>query len=67
MQWFNLRTRVELCSDSWNEQLLEEPTYFDDFEKADYNRLARDDSQIEFAPVINFVVLFTQYNSVQHK
>jgi hypothetical protein len=38
-----------------------------DLAKADYNRLARDDSQIEFAPVINFVVLFTQYNSFQHK
>ncbi|XP_048574030.1 uncharacterized protein LOC125554549 [Triticum urartu] len=55
--WFLASTRVEVCKPAYAEEILEEPTVFDEVAQHQYNALVRKgNSVIPSAPMMNFVV-----------
>ena len=57
LTWFLASTRVEVCQPAYAEEILEEPTVFDEVAQHQYNALVRKgNSVIPSAPMMNFVV-----------
>ena len=57
LTWFLASTRVEVCKPAYAEEILEEPTVFDEVAQDQYNALVRKgNSVIPSAPMMNFVV-----------
>ena len=56
VRWFQENTRVEICPPAFEEDILEDPTPFEQVPQYDYNKLIREGYQTPFAPVLNFVV-----------
>lgn len=48
---------MEIHPPAYEEEILEEPTLFDNLENEEYNKLVREGTQTDFAPVMNFVVI----------
>jgi hypothetical protein len=61
LRWFGGATRLELCPSAYDDQILDEPTGFDELSNIEYNRLVREGNQTSFAPVMNFVVIFLTF------
>ena len=57
VRWFLGSSRVEIHPPAYEEEILEEPTLFDNLENEEYNKLVREGTQTDFAPVMNFVVI----------
>ncbi|XP_073354046.1 uncharacterized protein [Aegilops tauschii subsp. strangulata] len=56
LTWFLASTRVEVCKPAYAEEILEEPTIFDEVAQHQYNALVRKgNSVIPSAPMMNFV------------
>ncbi|XBI51279.1 hypothetical protein VPH35_033813 [Triticum aestivum] len=56
LAWFLASTRVEVCQSAYAEEILEEPTVFDEVAQHQYNALVRKgNSVIPSAPMMNFV------------
>ncbi|XBI16939.1 hypothetical protein VPH35_059100 [Triticum aestivum] len=56
LTWFLASTRVEVCQPAYAEEILEEPTVFDEVAQHQYNALVRKgNSVIPSAPMMNFV------------
>uniref|UniRef100_A0A8I6XE30 Aminotransferase-like plant mobile domain-containing protein n=1 Tax=Hordeum vulgare subsp. vulgare TaxID=112509 RepID=A0A8I6XE30_HORVV len=55
LRWFQESTRVEICSPAYEEDILEEPTEYDELAQGGYSKLIREGYQTSFAPVLNFV------------
>ncbi|XP_073363657.1 uncharacterized protein [Aegilops tauschii subsp. strangulata] len=56
LAWFLASTRVEVCQPAYAEEILEEPTVFDEVAQHQYNALVRKgNSVIPSAPMMNFV------------
>nr|XP_045086420.1 uncharacterized protein LOC109779880 [Aegilops tauschii subsp. strangulata] len=56
LTWFLASTRVEVCKPAYAEEILEEPTVFDEVAQHQYNALVRKgNSVIPSAPMMNFV------------
>ncbi|KAE8784854.1 mutator protein [Hordeum vulgare] len=55
LRWFQESTRVEICPPAYEEDILEEPTEYDELAQGGYNKLIREGYQTSFAPVLNFV------------
>nr|XP_045083685.1 uncharacterized protein LOC109768166 [Aegilops tauschii subsp. strangulata] len=56
LTWFLASTRVEVCQPAYAEEILEEPTVFDEVAQHQYNALFRKgNSVIPSAPMMNFV------------
>ncbi|KAE8820629.1 mutator protein [Hordeum vulgare] len=55
LRWFQESTRVEICPPAYEEDILEEPTEYDELAQDGYNKLIREGYQTSFAPVLNFV------------
>ncbi|XBJ07365.1 hypothetical protein VPH35_012906 [Triticum aestivum] len=56
LAWFLASTRVEVCQPAYAEDILEEPTVFDEVAQHQYNALVRKgNSVIPSAPMMNFV------------
>lgn len=55
VRWLLKSTHVEICPSAYEEEILEEPTVFDELEQSQYNKFIRDGTQTPFAPVVNFV------------
>jgi hypothetical protein len=47
---------VQLLPDAYTEDILEEPLLFDKLGNIAYNKLVREERQVPFASMINFVV-----------
>ena len=56
LRWFLASTRVEICPAAFEEEILEEPTVFDELAQREYNRMVRSGNQTPFSNVLNFVV-----------
>ena len=56
IRWFLASTRVELCPAAFEEEILEEPTVFDELAQREYNRMVRSGNQTPFSNVLNIVV-----------
>ena len=56
LSWFLENTRVSLCEPAYEEEILEEPTVFDEVSQSQYNRMVREGKQIPFSSMVNFVV-----------
>jgi hypothetical protein len=56
LHWFLPRTCVQLLSDAYTEDILEEPFLFDKLGNVAYNKLVKEGCQVPFASTINFVV-----------
>nr|XP_040249861.1 uncharacterized protein LOC120967346 [Aegilops tauschii subsp. strangulata] len=57
LTWFLASTHVEVCQPAYAEEILEEPTVFDEVAQHQYNTLVRKgNSAIPSAPMMNFVV-----------
>ncbi|KAE8812598.1 mutator protein [Hordeum vulgare] len=55
LRWFQESTRVEICPPAYDEDILEEPTEYDELAQGGYSKLIREGYQTSFAPVLNFV------------
>ncbi|KAE8770848.1 hypothetical protein D1007_57340 [Hordeum vulgare] len=55
LRWFQESTRVEICPPVYEEDILEEPTEYDELAQGGYSKLIREGYQTSFAPVLNFV------------
>ena len=69
LTWFLASTRVEVCKPAYAEEILEEPTVFDEVAQHQYNALVRKgNSVIPSAPMMNFVVfaLFAFHSHYSH-
>jgi hypothetical protein len=53
--WFQPRTHLQLLSDAYTEDILEESLPFDKLGNLAYNKLVREGHQVPFASTINFV------------
>ena len=47
---------MEICPPAFEEEILEEPTMFDEVAQSQYNRMVREGNQTPFSNVLNFVV-----------
>ena len=58
LRWFVPRTRVALCPPAFGPEILEEhsSSSAEDLVTVEYNRLVREGTQSQFAPLINFMV-----------
>lgn len=56
LTWFLASTRVEICKPAYNEEILEDPTVFDELTEHEYNKLVREGTRVPSAPMMNFVV-----------
>ena len=56
LRWLHENTRVEICPPAYEEEILEEPTEFDELAQSQYNKLVWDGHQTPFSSVLNFVV-----------
>ena len=56
LTWFLASTRVEICKSAYNEEILEDPTVFDELTQHKYNTLVRKGTLVPSAPMMNFVV-----------
>ena len=57
LTWFLGSTRVEVCKPAYADEILEDPTVFDEVAQHQYNALVRKgNSVIPSAPMMNFVV-----------
>ena len=57
LTWFLASTRVEVCKMAYAEEILEDPTIFDELAQHQYNALVRKgNSVIPAGPMMNFVV-----------
>jgi hypothetical protein len=56
LKWYLESTRVEICKPAYNEEILEDPTVFDELTQHEYNKLVREGTRVPSAPVMNFVV-----------
>ena len=57
LTWFLARTRVEVCKPAYAEDILDDPTVFDEIARHEYNSLIRKGSSvIPSGPMMNFVV-----------
>jgi hypothetical protein len=65
LRWFAPRTRVQLLSDTYTEDILEEPLPFDKLGNVAYNKLVREEHQVPFVFTINFMVSLFLY-MVEH-
>ena len=54
--WLNNSTRVEICPPAFGDEIMQEPTDFNELARSHYNKLVWEGSQTPFAPVLNFVV-----------
>ena len=61
LRWFQASTRVEICPPAYEEDILEEPTEYDELAQGGYSKLIREGYQTSFAPVLNFVVSVLPY------
>ena len=61
--WFLARTRVQLCPPAF-EDLLDEKD--DAHVELRYNKAVREGNQTNFAPLINFMVIFQSFSSYHH-
>ena len=48
IRWFLRSTRVEICPSAFEEEILEEPTVFDELAQSQYNRMVRQGNQTPF-------------------
>ncbi|KAE8785493.1 hypothetical protein D1007_40841 [Hordeum vulgare] len=55
LRWFQESTRVEICPPAYEEDILEEPTEYDELAQGGYSKLIREGYQTSFALVLNFV------------
>ncbi|KAE8804078.1 mutator protein [Hordeum vulgare] len=55
LRWFQESTHVEICPPAYEEDILEEPTKYDELAQGGYSKLIREGYQTSFAPVLNFV------------
>ncbi|KAE8816572.1 mutator protein [Hordeum vulgare] len=55
LRWFQESTRVEICPPAYEEDILEEPTEYDELAQGGYSKLIREGYQTSFAPILNFV------------
>ncbi|KAE8777788.1 mutator protein [Hordeum vulgare] len=55
LRWFQESTRVEICPPAYEEDILEEPTEYDELAQGGYSKLIREGYQTSFAPVLNIV------------
>ncbi|KAE8798255.1 mutator protein [Hordeum vulgare] len=55
LRWFQESTHVEICPPTYEEDILEEPTEYDELAQGGYNKLIREGYQTSFAPILNFV------------
>ena len=62
--WFLARNRVRLCPPAY-EELLEDMDD-DAIVELRYNKAVRRGNQTDFAPVINFMVIFVQFSLCHH-
>lgn len=60
VRWLQQNTRLDICKPAYEEEILEEPTVFDELAQSQYNKLVREGHQTPFSSVINFVVTFIQ-------
>ena len=56
LAWFLASTRVEVCKPAYAEEILEDPTVFDELTQHQYNKLVREGTSVPSALVMNFVV-----------
>jgi hypothetical protein len=56
LTWFLASTRVEVCKPAYDEEILEDPTIFDELTQHEYNKLVREGTSVPSAPMMNFVV-----------
>lgn len=56
IRWLLENTRVEICPPAFEEEILEEPTVFDELAQSQYNKFVREGNQTPFSNVLNFVV-----------
>jgi hypothetical protein len=47
---------VEVCKPAYDEEILEDPTIFDELTQHEYNKLVREGTSVPSAPMMNFVV-----------
>ena len=57
LTWFLANTRVEILKPAYDDEILEEPTVFDEVAQTKYNKYVREGTRVPHAPVINFVVM----------
>ncbi|XBI00492.1 hypothetical protein VPH35_129507 [Triticum aestivum] len=55
LTWFLVSTRVEVCKPTYAEEILEDPTVFDELTQHQYNKLVREGTSVPSAPMMNFV------------
>ncbi|KAE8793810.1 mutator protein [Hordeum vulgare] len=55
LRWFQESTRIEICPPAYEEDILEEPTEYDELAQGGYSKLIREGYHTSFAPVLNFV------------
>ena len=56
LTWFLANTRVEILKSAYDDEILEEPTVFDEVAQTEYNKYVREGTRVPHAPVMNFVV-----------
>ncbi|SPT21052.1 unnamed protein product [Triticum aestivum] len=55
LKWYLASTRVEICKPAFAEEILEDPTVFDELTQHEYNKYVREGTRVSSAPV-NFVI-----------
>ncbi|KAE8805348.1 hypothetical protein D1007_18587 [Hordeum vulgare] len=55
VRWFQENTQVDICPPAFDEDILEDPTSFDELAHGEYNKTIHKGYQTPFAPVLNFV------------
>ena len=56
LKWFLANTRLEILKPAYDDEILEEPTVFDEVAQTEYNKYVREGTRVPHAPVMNFVV-----------
>ncbi|KAE8769624.1 Disease resistance protein RPM1 [Hordeum vulgare] len=65
-RWFQENSRVEICPPDFPEDILEDPTSFDELAHVEYNKLIREGYQMPFAPVLNILCKEIKKQETQH-
>ena len=56
LKWFLQSTRVEICKAAYHDDILEDPTAFDELSNNEYNKFVREGHRVPNAPVMNYLV-----------
>ena len=65
--WFISRTHVELCPPAYEELMDENSEDEDDLIELRYNKAVREGNRTNFAPVMNFMVIYAHISLCHHK